>query len=120
MRSSILQPSLAAGIAAALLTACAPSIPTERLQSSAAAIRAAQEVGAERVPRAALHLQLAKEQSEQAKEMIEDGDRDEAGAVLLRAEADANLAVALARRATEEREAASAANKIETLQSQSK
>jgi hypothetical protein len=118
MRSRVLSMSFAAG--ALLLGACAPSIPTERLQSSAAAIRAAQEVGAERVPRAALHLQLAKEQSEQAKEMIEDGDRQEASAVLLRAESDANLAVALARRAHEDHEAEVAAGKVRALQTQMK
>ncbi len=73
-------------------------MPTERLQSSAAAIRAAEEVGADRVPEAQLHLQLAKEQSDRAKKMIDNGgDRDEAKLVLARAESDANLALALAR-----------------------
>ena len=102
----------------AVLTACAPEVPTERLQSSAAAIRAAEEVGAADVPQAALHLQLAKEQSERAKKLIADGKREEATFTLMRAEADANLALAL-KRTTDEQVAANAASyKLQKLQTQ--
>jgi hypothetical protein len=100
------------------LAGCAGEIPTERMTASASAIRAAEEVGAARVPQAALHLQLAKEQSVQAQKMINDGDRDEAALVLTRAEADANLAVALARNAQEAQQAQVAADKVQSLKSQ--
>jgi hypothetical protein len=100
------------------LAGCGAPIPTERLQSSAAAIRAAEEVGADRVPQAQLHLQLAKEQSDRAKKMIGDGDREEARFVLARAEADANLALALARDAHEQHEAQVASDRVTSLKTQ--
>ena len=85
----------------------------------AAAIRAAEEVGANRVPQAQLHLQLAKEQSEQAKKMIDnDGDREQAGLILARAEADANLALALARSSQEQQQAQVAMDKVRGLKTQ--
>lgn len=100
------------------LGACAAAVPTERLQSSAAAIRAAEEVGADRVPQAALHLQLAKEQSDRAKKLIDAGDRDEAALLLTRAEADANLSVALARSTQAQHEAQVQRDKLESLKSE--
>ena len=102
-----------------LLSGCAAAIPTERLQATSAAIRGAEEVGAPRVPQAALHLQLAKEQSQQAEKMIADGDREQAALVLMRAEADANLAIALARNVQEQHEADVAAQKVRDLQATS-
>jgi hypothetical protein len=105
--------------AAALgVAACAEPVPQERLQSTSAAIRAAEEVGAAREPNAALHLQLAKEQSERADRLIAGGDRHQAALMLARAEADANLAVALARSSEEQHEAASAQEKVRGLQLQ--
>ncbi|MEO6954900.1 MAG: DUF4398 domain-containing protein [Polyangia bacterium] len=102
-----------------MMAGCSAAIPTEKLQSAAAAIRAAEEVGADRVPQAQLHLQLAKEQSEQAKKMIDnDGDRDEARLILCRAEADANLALALARSSQEQQQAQVAMDKVRGLKSQ--
>ena len=71
--------------------------PHERVASSEAAIRGAGEVGAEQVPQAALHLKLAQEAVQRAKVLMKDGDNEEAGFVLLRAQADAELALALAR-----------------------
>ncbi len=107
-------------VAGITMGGCAGEVPTERLQSSASAIRAAEEVGASRVPQAQLHLQLAKEQCDRAKVMIDKGDRDEAALVLTRAEADANLAVALARNAQEVQQAQVAIDKVNNLKSQSK
>jgi hypothetical protein len=104
--------------ASVLLIGCAAPTPTEKLESTSAAIRAAQEVGSDRDPSAALHLQLAKEQSDRANKLIADGDKEEASLVLMRAESDANLAVALARNAEEQREAASAEERVRSLQQQ--
>ena len=72
---------------------------------SRAAIRAAQEVGADEVPRAALHLRYARDQFAQAQELGEDGEGERAALVLRRAEADAELAIALARAHGAEEEA---------------
>jgi hypothetical protein len=79
---------------------CASSpVPTEQLASAQASVRAAQELGATRVPRANLHLRLAQNQVERARQLSKDGDNDRARIVLTRANADAELAVALTREA---------------------
>jgi hypothetical protein len=81
-------------------TACASAPPPhEREASSEASIRGAREVGAEKFPPAALHLKLAQEALERAKVLMRNGDNEEAGYTLLRAQADAELALALAREA---------------------
>lgn len=80
------------------LAACAGAPPpNDRASSSEAAIRAAREVGAEQVPQAALHLKLAQEQLEKGKSLIKDSENEQASYTLLRAQADAELALALAR-----------------------
>jgi len=80
------------------LVACASTpAPHERAASSEASIRAANEVGAAQVPQAALHLKLAQEQLEKAKAQMKNGDNNDAAYTLLRAQADAELALSLAR-----------------------
>ncbi len=71
--------------------------PHEREASTTAAIRSAQEVGAEQVPQAALHLKLAQEQLDKGKALMNDGDNRRAEYILLRAQSDAELALAFAR-----------------------
>jgi outer membrane murein-binding lipoprotein Lpp len=87
-------------LGAALVGGCASSQPpTDKLESSAASIRGAQEAGAEDVPHAALYLQLANEQSAKAKALIASGDKHNmkvAANLLMRASADGELAIALA------------------------
>jgi len=54
-------------IVLALIAGCASTpVPAEKMASSQAAIRASEEAGAKQVPSAALHMQLAREQMEQA------------------------------------------------------
>lgn len=85
-----------------LAVACASAPePTERLASAQASIRAAKEVGADNVPQAQLHAQLAQEQVTQANKLIEEGENERADFLLRRAAADAELALALAREATQ-------------------
>lgn len=98
---------------AGLLVGCrsAPP-PVERMEASSAAIRAASEIGATHVPEAALHLQLAKEEAEQAKVMVRRGERKAAVGLLMRAEADAELAVALSRENSAKSEAQQAMDRI--------
>ena len=91
-----LQWALVLGSLGAAACAGAPP-PHEREASSAAAIRSAEEVGAERIPQAALHLKLAHEQFDKGKALMSDGDNSRADYVLLRAQADAELALAFAR-----------------------
>jgi hypothetical protein len=94
--------------------ATAPMAP-EQLQRSEASIRGAEEVGAVNVPAAKLHLQLAKDQTETAKKMAENGDK-RAPFVLARAEADAELALVLAREVTVHADALKAAEDLKAVQ----
>lgn len=71
--------------------------PTERMTSAEAAVRGAMEVGAAQVPRASLHLRLAQEQVDKAKQYMQDGLNAQADLALRRALADAELAIAIAR-----------------------
>lgn len=82
---------------------------------STSAIRAAEEVGANQVPRASLHLQLAKESLAKATKLSENGDTAEARSLLMRAEADAELAVVLSREAAEKQEAVKAIERVKQL-----
>jgi len=71
--------------------------PTERLNTTQGAIRGATEVGAEQIPRAALHLKLAQEQTDKARQQMDEDDNELADQNLRRAQADAELAIAIAR-----------------------
>jgi hypothetical protein len=81
------------------LTACAGNPPTEHLAASMAAVKTAESAGASNEPQAALHLKLAKEQIGQAQRMIEEEDYEEADRMTMRANEDAELALAMAREA---------------------
>jgi hypothetical protein len=97
--------------------ACAgPSTTSStKAESSSAAIRAAEEVGATHSPTAALHLQLAKEQFENARMLTEKKDKERADRLLMRAQVDAELSLALARSEAEKAEARGAIDKVKTL-----
>lgn len=110
----------ASGLAVALLlsvAACGSSIPppSDRLANAEAAARSARELGAEREPKAALHLKLASEQIEQAKGLMKEGDNKRADLVLQRASADAELSVMLAKENSARAEADSAQEKVKNI-----
>jgi hypothetical protein len=86
--------------------------PTGKMADSEAAIRAASEVGADKVPTAALHLKLAQEEIAKGKAEIANGNNEIANLILLKAQGDAELALALAKEAQAKAEAQAA---IETL-----
>ena len=104
-------------VAVLFSAACASTntAPNERAEASSAAIRAAEEVGATHSPNAALHLQLAKEQFEHAQKLTDKKDMAQADGLLMRAQADAELALALARSEDEKADARSAVDKMKTL-----
>jgi hypothetical protein len=98
------------------LCGCASiKIPTERLEREQASERGAEELGASSVPSAKLHLQLAKDQTETAKKLASQGD-DRALMVMARAEADAELALVLAREVQTHREAMQASEDLKSVQ----
>jgi hypothetical protein len=72
-------------------------LPESSVSATQAAIRAAREVGAEGVPQAALHLRYATDQFDEAQSLEEEGDEERAAYVLIRAEADAELAIEITR-----------------------
>ncbi|NUP12777.1 MAG: DUF4398 domain-containing protein [Polyangiaceae bacterium] len=101
---------------AAVWSGCASTLPAERVAAPRAAIRAAEEMGAYNVPRASLHLKLAKDQVAQADALIRDDEQERAAWVLTRADADAELALLLAREQRVLEEAAAVRNQIHELQ----
>jgi hypothetical protein len=98
--------------------ACGKSaIPADRLGRTEGAIQGAQAMGATQEPSAALHLRLANENLARAKKLISDGENDRARYVLMRAEADANLARSLVNEARAKYEADRAQREIQMMQS---
>jgi hypothetical protein len=68
----------------------------ERLEGAQSSVRAAQELGAGGIPKARLHLQLATDQIAESRKLAADGDK-RAPLMLARGQADAELALGLAR-----------------------
>jgi hypothetical protein len=89
-------------IAAPLLGACAGSFPppTQRLADAQASERSAREVGTNDAPAAQLSLKLSQDQISQAEKAMAAGDNERADALLIRAKADSELALAQAREKT--------------------
>lgn len=86
-------------VTASLLLACGGSFPppTQRLADAQSAERSARELGAGNVPAAQLSLKLSQEQIAMAEKAMAKDDNERADALLVRAKADAELAVAQAR-----------------------
>jgi len=99
---------------AAVIAGCGSSPPVNR-EASTSAIRAAEEAGASTVPSASLYLQLAKEELENAKVLAAKGDKEQAESMLLRAQADAELAAALSRGDADKTEATQAIERVRQL-----
>jgi len=98
---------------AGIVAGCA-NVPL-RTEASTSGIAAAEEAGAAKVPQASLHLQLAKEELESAKKLAGKGEKEKADSMLMRAEADAELAIALSHKDTEKSEAMSAIERARQL-----
>jgi len=105
---------LAVAVVAIAIAAGCKSAPL-RTEASTSGIRAAEEVGAAKVPQASLHLQLAREELELAKGLDAKGEKDQAASMLLRAEADAELAIALSHGDAERLEAEKAMAQVRQL-----
>lgn len=115
MHARLLGAALVATLAAG--TGCAKAKPPQaQLTSSHASIRAAEELKANEVPKANLHLQMAKENVERAEKLMSSGDHEEACYVLMRAQSDAELALALAKESKLAKEAQEAVDKVQKLQ----
>ncbi len=86
-------------ITAPLIGACGASFPppTQHLADAQSSERSAREVGANEVPAAQLSLKLANDQIAEAQKAMSAGDNERADALLIRAKADSELALAQAR-----------------------
>jgi hypothetical protein len=116
MLEALMRPLLWLGIGTiSALAGCMQRAPTQALEEAAAAFRAAEELDASKEPSASLHLQLAREQGDLAKNLIADHQYVRAERLLQRAEADATLAVALARTHKEDADAAAAVARVKEL-----
>jgi len=103
---------LSIGLAAAACASFPP--PTNTVAASLASVRGAEEVGAADVPQAALQLQLAREEVARAKKLMAEGENELAHSMALRASNDAELAIVLVREDEARREAATAAQRVES------
>jgi len=104
----------AVAVAATTMVAGCANVPL-RTDASTSGIRAAEEAGAAKVPQASLHLQMAKEELEAAKTLAAAGEKEKADSMLMRAEADAELAVSLSRKDAEKSEAMAAVERARQL-----
>jgi hypothetical protein len=104
------------GVAAA---GCATTpIPADKLSRSVAAVRSAEVANADQVPNASAHLRLAREQIGEAKSLLKRGDNEQASYLLIRAEADADAAMNLAREAQVKQDAMQTIESVRAMKSQ--
>jgi hypothetical protein len=96
------------------------AVPQEQLTTAKASTSGAEVGGAAEDPKAAFHLQRAKAGIADAERLIEEGDNEEAERALWRAQADAELALSLAKMTKAKAEAEEAAAQLEKLQKKSK
>ena len=101
---------------AMVVAGCGSRPPVLVTVSSTSAIRAAQEAGANDVPQASLHLQLAKEELTLAQDFSAKGHPDKAKSQLMRAEVDAELAVLLSHEQADKSAAKAAMERVHELQ----
>lgn len=106
----------------ALLASCGgtPKPPTQEMSQAKAVVRAADEVGAREAPQAALHFKMANDQIDTAELLIDKEQMKKARYLLLQAEADAELSLALAKAALKKQQAEEAALKVEKLEKELK
>lgn len=97
--------------------ACASggAVPADKLSRSQAAIRSAQELGAERNPTASGYLRTAKEEYAEGRKLVIAGEQDAATTMLLRAEADAELSMNVTRESAAVADAQKTRDDIRTL-----
>lgn len=102
------------------IAGCGSSAEVVNKEASTSAIRAAQEVGAMEVPKASFYLQLAKEQLIKAEALANEGEKEEAESMLLRAKSDAELAIILSHGDADKTEATKALERVKKLQQNKK
>jgi hypothetical protein len=100
----------------ALMGACSHNGPPAASADAKAAISAAEAVGAQSEPQAALHLKLARDQTTRADALSRDGKDDEARRMIERAKVDAEIALVLTRDASARAQAKDEAERVRALE----
>lgn len=89
--------------------------PRDQLSAAQASAKGAEVGGAPDEPKAALHLKLAQESIAKAQAAMEDGDNEEAAWLVERAQADADLALILAKEAKARSDTTAAKEQIDEI-----
>jgi hypothetical protein len=100
----------------AMIAGCGSAPETVNKEASTSAIRAAEEVGAADISSASLYLQLAREELGKAKMHEANGEKEQSESMLLRAQSDAELAVAISRSYNDSMKASKASERVKKLQ----
>lgn len=108
--------SLLAIFAISLMGCATVDLPSN-VESPVGKIAAAEERSAEDNPQARLHLQMAKDATNQSVELMQDDEPRAAKLALMRADADAEMALALLRRDAARQEVTEVRERIKELQS---
>lgn len=118
IKSTISRP-IAALCGLVFVTACASfPPPTDSMATAHASVRGAEELGAADVPKAALQLQLAREEVLKAEALLAEGENESAHYQALRASNDADLAIALVREDEAREVAQTAKQRVETAEAE--
>jgi hypothetical protein len=94
------------------------AFPLDKLTDAKSTVRAAQEAGAQSDPQAELHLKMANDELAASQKALNDKDNDRARWLLNQAQADADLALAQARGASDKAAASTAQAKVVDLSKQ--
>jgi hypothetical protein len=89
--------------------------PDDGMRKATAAARTAQELGADREPQAQAHMKRANDDIAEAQGLMKDGKNRRAETLLQVAEAEAELAVMLAKEYTSRQDATTAQEKLKSL-----
>ena len=109
--------ALGGGIALCVGCASYPT-PTARMAESMSAVSVAQEQGAQNNPQANDYLTRANEELASAKKLVNDGNNERADFMLMRADADAKLAIEISKAQKAETTAQGAQVQAKTMQQQ--
>jgi hypothetical protein len=112
----IIVPFSLLGASLALIACGSAQLSQAKVTEVQSSVSAAEAVGADQQPKAALHLQLARDEVAEARRLAADGDEDNAALLLDRARVDAELALQLARTEQEQEKARQAWQKIQDLE----
>jgi hypothetical protein len=104
------------GASLALIACGSAQLSQAKVAEVQSSVSAAEAVGAEQQPKAALHLQLSRDEVAEARRLAADGDEENAALFLDRARVDAELALQLARTEQEQEKARQAWQKIQDLE----